>query len=135
MLWRGALLSASWASYGLCNGKLGPAPLFLALSLPSCTIIDCHMEQATNIDKRQFVTALREGDENAFEDIVRHYMVDATKIALSFAKDRDKADKAVFIAFCELWDNRDRIPEGASIQAYLTKWIREIIESSAFIYL
>jgi DNA-directed RNA polymerase specialized sigma24 family protein len=76
--------------------------------------------------RTSLIAALRDSDPHAYEFIVESYFDKAYRIAFAFTKDKAKASTVVSLAFQRLWDKRASIPDGASIIAHLTKYIRQI---------
>ena len=80
--------------------------------------------------RTSLIAALRDGNPHAYEFIVETYFDRAYRIAFALAKDKTTVATVVSLAFQCLWDKRASIPDGASIQAHLTKYIRDIINAS-----
>ena len=73
------------------------------------------------------IAALRNSDPHAYEFIVEHYFDDMCKIAFGLTNEKATAATVVSLAFHRLWEERESIPDGASILAHLNKYIGDAI--------
>jgi RNA polymerase sigma-70 factor, ECF subfamily len=72
----------------------------------------------------QIFTAVKLGDERAYERLFRSYYPRLCAYAATLIPDRDEAEEIVQTMFCRLWENRDGIDITASVQAYLFRSVR-----------
>jgi RNA polymerase sigma-70 factor (family 1) len=71
------------------------------------------------ISEREFVTALRTGDEVVFEQVFRDYYERLCNYANTIIKDAAEAEEMVQGTFLTLWETRARIEIHTSIKSYL----------------
>jgi RNA polymerase sigma-70 factor (ECF subfamily) len=69
-------------------------------------------------------TALKEGNESAFEMLFRTYYKPLCNYAYSFLNDKDEAEEVVQSAFIGVWDKRSSIEIQTSIKSYLYRMVR-----------
>jgi RNA polymerase sigma-70 factor (ECF subfamily) len=72
----------------------------------------------------QVFTALREGNESAFEMLFRTYYKPLCNYAYSFLNDKDEAEEVVQSAFIGVWDKRSSIEIQTSMKSYLYRMVR-----------
>jgi DNA-directed RNA polymerase specialized sigma24 family protein len=84
------------------------------------------MSEKRSLANQVLIRAFKEGDMNAYAHLMRKHQEAAHRIAFAFTKDEEKSAELVIVVFMRLWNKRESIPEGASIIAYLSKFIREV---------
>jgi RNA polymerase sigma-70 factor (ECF subfamily) len=72
-----------------------------------------------NLNNEQLIPLLLSGDEATFEKVYKHYLRPLHVYAISMLKDEDTAKGMVQNVFLKLWERRERLSFGGSIQAYL----------------
>ena len=72
-----------------------------------------------DVSEKEFVTALREGDEVIFERVFRDYYERLCNYAHTIIKDSAEAEEMVQGTFLTLWENRVNISIHTSIKSYL----------------
>ncbi len=74
--------------------------------------------------EQQVFTALRQGNESAFEMLFKTYYKPLCNYAYSFLNDRDEAEEVVQAAFIGVWDKRHSIEIQTSMKSYLYRMVR-----------
>ena len=74
--------------------------------------------------ENQVFTALREGNESAFEMLFKTYYKPLCNYSYSFLNDRDEAEEVVQSTFITVWDKRQSIEIQTSIKSYLFRMVR-----------
>jgi RNA polymerase sigma-70 factor (ECF subfamily) len=77
-----------------------------------------------DLPELQAFTALKEGNESAFEMLFRTYYKPLCNYAYSFLNDKDEAEEVVQSAFIGVWDKRSSIEIQTSIKSYLYRMVR-----------
>jgi RNA polymerase sigma-70 factor, ECF subfamily len=70
-------------------------------------------------NQKQFVFALREGDEVVYESVFRDYYNRLCNYAHGIVEDTDEAEEMVQNTFLALWENRLTIDIHTSVKSYL----------------
>jgi RNA polymerase sigma-70 factor, ECF subfamily len=81
-------------------------------------------QKAVDLPEQQVFTALREGNESAFEMLFKTYYKPLCNYAYSFLNDKDEAEEVVQAAFIGVWDKRNSIEIQTSIKSYLYRMVR-----------
>jgi RNA polymerase sigma-70 factor (ECF subfamily) len=76
--------------------------------------------------KDQLALRIKLGDENAFELVFRKYFTRLCGYANKFLNDPEEAREVVQDVFTRIWEGRDEIDPGDSLNAYLFKITRNI---------
>jgi RNA polymerase sigma-70 factor, ECF subfamily len=74
--------------------------------------------------EQQVFTAVREGNESAFEMLFKTYYKPLCNYAYSFLNDKDEAEEIVQAAFIGIWDKRHSIEIQTSMKSYLYRMVR-----------
>lgn len=80
------------------------------------------MESTTTIvDEKELLQKLRDGDNQAFEQVYNKYYYNLTGHLIRMLKSTDLAKEVVQDTFMALWEHRDRLDPEKSIKSYLFK--------------
>jgi hypothetical protein len=74
-----------------------------------------------------WITALKEGDEKAFERIYNHYWQKLFSVAYNYTRSRETAQEIVQEVFVNLWLHREERTLRSGLQAYLYGAVRNKI--------
>jgi len=76
-------------------------------------------DESMSVSDPEIVSAIRQGDEAAFEKTFRTYYSRLCKYANSLLKDSDEAEEVVQTVFLTIWEKRADLEITFSIKAYL----------------
>ncbi|WP_374163985.1 RNA polymerase sigma factor [Arcticibacter sp. MXS-1] len=76
------------------------------------------------VDVRELWTRFLQGDEEAYNCIMRSFARPLFNYGIRFSTDRDLVKDCIQDVFFDLWNKRSRISETAYVQAYLLKSLR-----------
>ena len=74
--------------------------------------------------EQQIITAIKNGDELAFEGLFKSLYSQLLVFALRFVEDDESAEEIVQDTFFQFWESRDKIEINTSLKAYLYKSVR-----------
>lgn len=77
--------------------------------------------------QEDLISQLTEGNITAFEQVFRRYARGMQLVAYSLCKDPDLAKDAVQESFIYLWEHREKIKDGGSLDGYLYASVRNYI--------
>jgi DNA-directed RNA polymerase specialized sigma24 family protein len=77
--------------------------------------------------KNKLLIAFKAGDLQAYARLMRRYQDFVNRTAFDFTNDKAKAIEVAIRAFMKLWNEREKIPDNASLMAYLRKFVGEIV--------
>ena len=72
----------------------------------------------------QIFTAVKTGDERAYEQLFRAFYPRLCAFAATFVSDRDEAEEIVQTMFVKIWEQRETLDITTSVQAYLFRAVR-----------
>jgi RNA polymerase sigma-70 factor (family 1) len=75
--------------------------------------------EALEISEKEFVIALRKGDEMVYETVFKNYYSRLCNYANTIVKDANEAEEMVQGTFLALWENRDTLLIHTSVKSYL----------------
>lgn len=69
--------------------------------------------------EQQLISLLREGSQDAFEQLFERYSQKLYRFSLSYLKSETEAEEIVQDVFLKLWENRSKLRNETSFQSYL----------------
>lgn len=79
------------------------------------------MDKKININKEDFVSALKRGDEEAFTVLFKELNLPLSSYAYRILNDMDQSREVVQSTFFKIWDNRAVIDVNESLKSYMYK--------------
>ena len=78
-----------------------------------------HLPHAVQPTEQDAITAIRQGNERAYEGVFRQHYAPLCRYARQFLADADEAEEEVQAMFLALWERRDGLFITTSLKAYL----------------
>ncbi|MEW2923076.1 RNA polymerase sigma-70 factor [Muricauda sp. ANG21] len=79
------------------------------------------MSNFKEIGEKKLITALKNGDEDAFKKVYLHYYERLCVYILNFTTNRDLAQDIVQDTFLKLWNKKENLRTDGSLNSYLYK--------------
>lgn len=76
-----------------------------------------------DLNGSSIIKLLREGNENAFEQVFKAYFKRLHAYAFTFLKDETMAEEIVQNVFCRIWEKKELLNGDGSLKAYLYRMV------------
>lgn len=80
-----------------------------------------------SLEDKELIGALKKGDIQAFDKIYYKYSRKLFVFSLRFLKDRDEVEDMIQKVFTVIWERKEHLNEGKSLEGYLFKIVRNEI--------
>jgi RNA polymerase sigma-70 factor (ECF subfamily) len=73
----------------------------------------------TDARQKSLIANIRMGDENAFNEVYRHYFSNVYSFSYKFLKSKELAQECTQLTFIKIWEGRDHLNTDLNFKSYL----------------